>query len=78
MGSLSLSTMLHDSKCTKRFLLSMQVQDLAAQARSQGDTEDEIMVAVNNKVEEWKVSSMHLVLLLAVVRCDIRHQLCDL
>ena len=25
------------------------------QVKSKGDTEDEIMVAVNNKVEEWKV-----------------------
>ena len=25
--------------------------------KSKGDTEDEIMIAVNNKVEEWKVSN---------------------
>ena len=34
----------------------LQVQDLTDQVKSKGDTEDEIMIAVNNKVEEWKVS----------------------
>ena len=35
----------------------LQVQDLTDQVKSKGDTEDEIMIAVNNKVEEWKVSN---------------------
>ena len=40
----------------------LQVEDLMEQVRSKVDADDEIMVQVNNKVEEWKVSRTLLLL----------------
>lgn len=37
-------------------ILKNQVQDLTAQVQSKGETDDAIMVAVNQKVDEWQVS----------------------
>lgn len=37
------------------FFLIRQVQDLRMQFATKTDTDDQIMVAVNAKVEEWKV-----------------------
>ena len=37
-------------------MLQAQVADLLEQVRSKGDADDEIMVQVNDKVEQWKVS----------------------
>lgn len=36
-------------------LLKDQVADLLEQVKSKADMDDEIMVQVNDKVEEWKV-----------------------
>ncbi|XP_071113169.1 centrosomal protein of 290 kDa-like [Haliotis cracherodii] len=36
-------------------ILKAQVSDLTEQVQSRGESDDAIMVAVNNKIEEWKV-----------------------
>ena len=36
-------------------ILKDQVDDLMEQAGTKADADDQIMVQVNNKVEEWKV-----------------------
>ena len=40
------------------FFLIRQVQDLRMQFATKTDTDDQIMVAVNAKVEEWKVCAL--------------------
>ena len=37
------------------YLLSFQVQDLRAEVSAKTDNDDEILAAVNTKVDEWKV-----------------------
>ena len=37
-------------------MLQDQIQDLMEQVKTKADMDDEIMVKVNDKVEQWKVS----------------------
>lgn len=47
-------------KFYKYFISITKVIDLNEQVQSKTDADDAIMVAVNNKVEEWKVSHCDL------------------
>lgn len=44
-------------------ILKDQVDDLMEQVGNKADADDQIMVQVNNKVEEWKVRCSAMVLL---------------
>jgi hypothetical protein len=43
------------NRCDCILLLFYKVQDLRVQVSSKTDVDDQIMMAVNVKVEEWKV-----------------------
>lgn len=48
-----------EDKINEVELLKSQVSALQDQQRQRGDVDDDIMVFVNNKTEEWKASELN-------------------
>lgn len=55
------------------FFLIRQVQDLRMQFATKTDTDDQIMVAVNAKVEEWKVCALLNATLIPAVKFVVEY-----